>query len=198
MAKASFSAYLFGKKIASNWGKSAHFSTPPPPKKSTTNFGRPFSPSLFPFFCLKKWPKLCCFAFQNCKKVGRKRGLCQIYLFLFLPSHLSHLSHISLSLSLTPLSLSATGRPPLGVAFLALLFVGPLAADGACPGSFKGTPPEDKDCGGRVPPMERERERLRGNTIRGEVRGFQRLFKGPLRDPLRVPFSSQSCRSCCP
>ena len=29
-------------------------------------------------------------------------------------------------------------------------------------------------------------------------RGFQRFFKGPLRDPLRVPFSSQSCGSCCP
>ena len=47
--------------------------------------------------------------------------------------------------------------------------------------------------------FQRVWEGLRGFERFLEVfRGFQRFFKDPLRDPLRVPFSSQSCRSCCP
>ena len=47
--------------------------------------------------------------------------------------------------------------------------------------------------------FQRFLEVFRGSQRFSEVfRGFQRFFKRPLRDPLRVPFSSQSCRSCCP
>ena len=47
--------------------------------------------------------------------------------------------------------------------------------------------------------FQRFLEVFRGFQRFSEVlRGFQRFFKGPLRDPLRVPFSSQSCGSCCP
>ena len=67
---------------------------------------------------------------------------------------------------------------------------------------------------GNLPLRGSPRGPLRGRVFRGfqrflevfrgfqrfsEVfRDFQRFFKGPLRAPLRVPFSSQSCGSCCP
>ena len=44
MAKASFSAYVLGKNLLKT-GENVYFWA----KKSTTNFGRPFVPSLFPF-----------------------------------------------------------------------------------------------------------------------------------------------------
>ena len=47
--------------------------------------------------------------------------------------------------------------------------------------------------------FQRFSEVLRSFQSFSEVfRGFQRFYKGPLRAPLRVPFSSQSCGSCCP
>ena len=45
---------------------------------------------------------------------------------------------------------------------------------------------------------ERTSERKGFQRFSDVFTGFERFVKGPLRAPLRVPFSSQSCGSCCP
>ena len=82
MAKASFSAYVL-VKILLKTGEKVHFST----KKSTTNFGLPFSFFPFPFFA-SKWLKYAVFAFQKAKNVGRKRGLRHIYIYIYIITHI--------------------------------------------------------------------------------------------------------------
>ena len=75
MAKASFSAYVLGKKLLKT-GEKVNVLT----KKNTTNFGLPFCFLPFPFFA-PKWLKYAVLALHKGKKVGRKRGLshCDIF-----------------------------------------------------------------------------------------------------------------------
>ena len=58
-------------------------------KKSTTNFGHVFLPSIFRSFA-SKWPNPYVFAFQKGKNVGRKRGLIYIYIYIYIGNGLPH------------------------------------------------------------------------------------------------------------
>ena len=78
MAKASFSAYFLGKNVLET-GEKVYFLTK---KKSTTKFGLFCS---FPFSLFaSKWLQFAAFAFQKGKKVGRKRGLRHIYIYIYM------------------------------------------------------------------------------------------------------------------
>ena len=90
MAKASFSAYLLGKSLPKT-GEKVHFLT----KKTRPILVVLFVPSLLPSLA-SKWLKYAVFAFQEGKKVGRKRGLrqkhsgsyfCEVGVLLTLQKH---------------------------------------------------------------------------------------------------------------
>ena len=79
MATASFSAYVLVKKLLKT-GEKVHFS---PTKKKHDQFWSSFLFLPFSLFFASKWLRYAVFALQKAKNVGRKRGLCHKYIYIY-------------------------------------------------------------------------------------------------------------------